>query len=75
MRPSRAGCRQSRGGSGGYRASLWTLEKVIGRQGLSLDDIVKILQITSSENPTFICIDALDEYLADHWVRLLNSSK
>ena len=36
-------------------------KKVIGGRGLQLDDIVKVLQATASERPTFICIDALDE--------------
>ena len=36
-------------------------------------DIVKMLQTASSKKPTFICIDALDECVAGHWVKLLDS--
>jgi len=48
-------------------------KKVIGGRGPEISDIVKMLQTTSSEKPTFICIDALDECLAEHQVKLLNS--
>jgi len=48
-------------------------KKVIGGRGPQLSDIVKMLQATSSEKPTFICIDALDECVAEHRVKLLNS--
>jgi len=50
-------------------------KKVIGGRGPSLSDIVKMLQTTSSEKRTFICIDALDECLAGDRVKLLNSLK
>ena len=46
---------------------------VIGGQGPRLSDIVKMLQTISSEKPTFICIDALDECVAGHRVKLLSS--
>lgn len=36
---------------------------------------MKILQITSSEKPAFIYINALDESLVDYSVNLFNSSK
>jgi len=36
-------------------------------------DIVKMLQTASSKRRTFICIDALDECVPKHRVRLLNS--
>jgi len=48
-------------------------KKVIGGRGPQLSDIVKILQTTTSEKPTFICIDALDECVAEHRVKILNS--
>ena len=48
-------------------------KKVIGGRGLKLSDIVKMLQTTSSEKRTFICIDALDECVAEYRVKLLNS--
>jgi len=42
-----------------------------GRPRLSY--IVKMLQTTSSKRHTFICIDALDECVPEHRVKLLNS--
>ena len=48
-------------------------KKVIGGRGPQLADIVKMLQIATSERPTFICIDALDECGARHRVNLLDS--
>ena len=36
-------------------------------------DIVKMLQATASRKPTFICIDALDECVAERRVKLLDS--
>jgi len=36
-------------------------------------DTVKMLQTASSKKPTFICIDALDECVPEHRVKLLNS--
>ena len=47
--------------------------KVIGGRGPQLSDIVKMLQTTSSEKRTFICIDALDECVAEYRVKLLDS--
>ena len=47
--------------------------KVIGGQRLQLAGIVEFLQDIASSQPTFICIDALDEYPARHRVKLLNS--
>jgi len=41
-------------------------KKVIGGRGLQLSDIAKMLQTTSSERLTFICIDAMDECAAEH---------
>jgi len=38
-----------------------------------LPDIIKMLQTTSSEKPTFICIDALDECAAEYRVKILDS--
>ena len=50
-----------------------TQKTVIGGRGPQLSDIVKMMQTTSSEKPTFICIDALDECVAEHRIKLLNS--
>ena len=48
-------------------------KKVIGGPGPRLSDIAQMLQATSSEKRTFICIDALDECAAGCRVRFLNS--
>ena len=48
-------------------------KKVIGGRAPRLPDIVKMLQTTSSERRTFICIDALDECGAGYRVKILNS--
>ena len=48
-------------------------KKVIGGRGPQLSDILKMLQTTSSEKRTFICIDALDECAARYRVSLLDS--
>ena len=48
-------------------------QKVIDGRGLKLADIVKMLQTTASEKPTFICIDALDECVAGYRVKVLDS--
>ena len=48
-------------------------KKVIGGRGPGLSDIVNMLQITSSEKRTFICIDALDECVEEYRIKLLNS--
>jgi len=48
-------------------------KKAIGGRGPRLSDSVKMLQITSSKEPTFICIDALDECVPEHRVKLLDS--
>ena len=48
-------------------------KKVIGGRAPQLPDIIKMLQTTSSEKPTFICIDALDECAAEYQVKILDS--
>ena len=48
-------------------------KRALGGRAPRLSDIVKMLQATSSENRTFICIDALDECAAEYRVKLLNS--
>ena len=45
----------------------------IGGRRPRLPDIVKMLQTTSSTKRTFICIDALDECVPEHLIKLLNS--
>jgi len=48
-------------------------KKFIGGRRLQHTDIVKMLQNTSSKKLTFICIDALDECMPEHRVKLLGS--
>jgi len=48
-------------------------KKALGGRGPRLSDIVKMLQATSSKERTFICIDALDECVPEHRVKLLGS--
>jgi len=50
-------------------------KRVIGGRGPRLPDVVRMLQTTSSEKRTFICIDALDECVAEHQVKILSSLK
>ena len=48
-------------------------KKIIGGRAPQLSDIVKMLQSTTSDKRTFICIDALDECAAENRIKLLNS--
>ena len=48
-------------------------KKVIGGRGPQLSDIVKMLRTTSSERLTFICIDAMDECVPEHRIKILDS--
>ena len=48
-------------------------KNAIGGRGPQLADIVKMLQNTASEKPTFICIDALDECVSGYQVKILDS--
>ena len=48
-------------------------EKVIGGRKLGLGEIVEMLQDISASRRTFICIDALDECLAEYRGKLLDS--
>ena len=47
--------------------------KEIGGGEPQLSDITKRLQISSSARLTLICIDAMDEYAAEHRVKFLDS--
>ena len=64
-------------GRGGIPGEIWQAyqnqKNAIGGRGLRLSDIVKMLQNTSREKRTFICIDALDECAAGHRIKLLDS--
>ena len=48
-------------------------KKALGGRGPRLSDVVKMLQTTSSKERTFICIDALDECVPEHRIKLLDS--
>ena len=48
-------------------------KRFIGGRRLQHTDIVKMLQATTSKKRTFICIDALEECMPGHRVKLLNS--
>ena len=48
-------------------------KNAIGGRRPQVADIVRMLQNTTSEKPTFICIDALDECVAGYQVKLLDS--
>ena len=48
-------------------------QNAIGGRELQLSDIVKMLQTISSKKATFICIDALDECVEGHRVKILSS--
>jgi len=48
-------------------------KKVIGGRGPQLSDISKMLQTTSSEKLTFICVDAMDECTPEHRIKILDS--
>ena len=50
-------------------------KSVIGGRKLGLGEIVEMLQDISSSRPTFICIDALDECMAEYQLELLDSLK
>jgi len=48
-------------------------KSAIGGRGPQLSDIVRMIQNSASEKPTFICIDGLDECVAGYQVKLLDS--
>ena len=50
-------------------------KKAIGGCGPPLADIVKMLQAVTSSQPTFICIDALDECVGVQRFKILDSLK
>jgi len=48
-------------------------KKVIGGRGLRVPEIVKMLQDVTSVQPTFICVDAVDECAERHRPEVLDS--
>ena len=48
-------------------------KKVIGGRGLRVAEIVKMMQTVTSLQPTFICIDALDECVEGYRPEILDS--
>jgi len=71
--------RQMVSGMGRIPEDIWTAfqeqKQTIGGCGPQLVDIVKMLQDITSSQPTFICIDALDECVGVQRVRVLDSLK
>lgn len=60
---------------GGIVKAFEDQKKVIGGRGLRLHEIVEMLETASSSQRTFICIDALDECVAVHRLKVLRSLK
>ena len=58
---------------GGIAKAYGNQKKSIGGRVPQLSDVVNMLQTTSSTKRTFICIDALDECVAEYRVRFLDS--
>ena len=58
---------------GGISQAYEDHKKVVGGRGPHLSDIAKMLQATSSERLTFICIDAMDECAPGHRIKILDS--
>ena len=54
---------------------FWEQRLAISRREPRLSDIVKMLQAVTASLHTFICIDALDECVAVHRVKLLSLLK
>ena len=50
-------------------------KKVIGGRKLGLGEIAEMLQDISSTRPTFICVDALDECMAEYQMEVLDMLK
>jgi len=48
-------------------------KRFLGGRGLQLSQIVELLEITLSSQRTFLCIDALDECIAAHRLKVLSS--
>jgi len=71
--------RQAVGGMGRISEEIWRAfqehEKTMGGCRLQLVDIVKMLQAITSVQPTFMCIDGLDECVGVQRAKLLGSLK
>lgn len=48
-------------------------KKMIGGRGLRVPEIVKMLQDATSSQPTYICVDAMDECVERHRPEVLDS--
>ena len=55
------------------RETFQEYKKVIGGRGLRVPEIVEILQTVTSLQPTYICVDALDECMERHRPEVLDS--
>jgi len=72
-RPAETGSWRIGGDPGGDITSVLETKKGAWGRGPRLSDIVKMLQTIASKERTFICIDALDECMPGHRVKLLDS--
>ena len=57
----------------GIRETFQDYKKVIGGRGLRVPEIVEMLQTVTSLQPTYICVDALDECMERHRPEVLDS--
>jgi len=55
------------------RQTFWDHKKVIGGVGLRVPEIVGVLLGVTFLQPTFICVDALDECVEEHRLEVLDS--
>ena len=55
------------------RETFQDYKKVIGGRGLRVPEIVEMLQTVTSLQPTYICVDALDECVERHRPEVLGS--
>ena len=55
------------------RETFQNYKKVIGGRGLRVPEIVEMLQTVTSLQPTYICVDALDECVEKHRPEVLDS--
>ena len=59
----------------GIRETFQDHKKVIGGRGLRVAEIVRMLETVVSLQPTFICVDALDECVEGYQLEVLDSLK
>ena len=57
---------------GGVERAYEDQRIAVGGRGLELGDIVKMLQTTSSEKRTLVCVDTLNAHEAEHRAKPLD---